>query len=386
MAERHTNDFPQHYLIKDSKAQELISKLAISEAPMFSETVQETPFNFERYMRAGIGAYFDAVITFLPGQRALVSNPSDLWYSIVDVGYTDEGVLRCPLSYGGYYNIYRVGFYSKAFFRYPRMGVYTKMPVFTGVDYQTFSFGFKLGRRAGTGLAGISLWRSAGDTSDYLSAEYGGRFNWHILIDITGALPSDYTTNRHAYHVKVNKMNVEFYVDYKLVAVAINSPNLGFVVSYPPYAIDFDYFDIAPMSMAYVELENDLASEAQAPLSPSYVKIQSDDPSPPRVYKLYWANSNDYLQGSNVTSGSATCHPVPVLGYANKTFLFRATRAGTIDVEVLGHATWLTYDSVRIQAEKLFCYKIPSDVVLARITYTPSSYPANIGEATAILY
>jgi len=42
MAEKHTNDLPQYYLIKDSKAQELISKATIGVAPAPPTAVEYT--------------------------------------------------------------------------------------------------------------------------------------------------------------------------------------------------------------------------------------------------------------------------------------------------------------------------------------------------------
>jgi hypothetical protein len=59
-------------------------------------------------------------------------------------------------------------------------------------------------------------------------------------------------------------------------------------------------------------------------------------------------------------------------------------QAGTLEIqEYLLSGSWRTYDSVSVSANTLLKYRIEDPVVLARIVFTPTTYPATILEAEA---
>jgi hypothetical protein len=103
---------------------------------------------------------------------------------------------------------------------------------------------------------------------------------------------------------------------------------------------------------------------------------------PPRNFELYVENSNTKWTGLSISSGSITSHPVPALGYVNKTIYFMANQAGTLNIEILTRSgNWRTYDSITISASVLLRYKMTGDAVLLRLTFTPSTYPCTVNEA-----
>jgi hypothetical protein len=46
---------------------------------------------------------------------------------------------------------------------------------------------------------------------------------------------------------------------------------------------------------------------------------------------------------------------------------------------------WRTYDSVSVSAGTLCKYSLTGDAIMARLTFTPSTYPATINEAEVVL-
>jgi hypothetical protein len=217
--------------------------------------------------------------------------------------------------------------------------------------------------------------------------ESGGKF-WAncdgVIVDITSYLPSDYNTAFHLYAIKVNKSTAEFYIDTTLVAVAVRTGISFTTIAGPPYAIfgtTKKGFHEAP---AFIEFY--LTDVDKYYLDPTQFRAMSGDPLPPRSYQLYLAGSNTKLAGYSISSGSVTSHPVPVFGYKDKTLYFQADQAGTLLLEILTlSGNWRTYDSDTISANTLWWYKMTGDNVLARLTFTPSTYPATVSEAEAVL-
>jgi hypothetical protein len=71
-------------------------------------------------------------------------------------------------------------------------------------------------------------------------------------------------------------------------------------------------------------------------------------------------------------------------GYYKKSIYFMANQAGSLDIQILTQGgNWRTYDTVSMSANTLMKYRIEDEVILARIVFTPSTYPATILEAEA---
>jgi len=89
---------------------------------------------------------------------------------------------------------------------------------------------------------------------------------------------------------------------------------------------------------------------------------------------------------ATLTTGSRVSLPLMLLGYSSKTFHFQSDQAGTLLIEVYTlTGNWRTYDSLSVVADTLLSYVMTGNAVLARITFTPTAYPATISDAEVVL-
>jgi hypothetical protein len=131
-----------------------------------------------------------------------------------------------------------------------------------------------------------------------------------------------------------------------------------------------------------VELDSDL----ELPFRIQSVRITEGKEVIPLVLNLYVQNSDTRLRGYSISSDNVTSHPVPTWGYEKKVIHFMSDQAGTLEVQAYHlSGSWRTYDSVSVPANTLVKYRIEDPVVLARVVFTPSTYPATILEAEAQL-
>jgi hypothetical protein len=210
-------------------------------------------------------------------------------------------------------------------------------------------------------------------------------------VSVQGLLPDDYDTAFHRYTIKVNKWGVEFFIDGRLRAVAIGvNRDVRFRLdNTKPYAITVGYANIGSEYVFGLRVGNtgtDPATwqERVLPVSPHYIAVGDGDPLPPRAYHLYVSGTDNGLAGQSISSGSITSHPVPMWGYDRKVIYFMANQAGTLEIQVLSMTNnWRTYDSVSVSANTLIKYRIEDPVILARVVFTPSTYPAIVLEAEA---
>jgi len=293
----------------------------------------------------------------------------------------------------GYYNF--LATYSRASLMYPFVGAHTKLPDLTSFPSGTeiYFCGFEHGGTTRTGIASFLLRRT--DEGVKLYARYGSRFEWPF-IDITDRLPADYITVSHTYYVKVNVWGAEFFIDNKLVAVALDIPEAtqGVKATCPPYAICITDAPVIKRLHTLIEISfpypipSDIRPNPGSltiPISPLYFRWGEGEPNPPRALRLYLEDSDTLLAGYSA-SGAVNSHPVPVYGRHGKTFYFMADKDGTVRIEVYTLAgNWREYDSVSYTANKLLAYIMSGDAVLARLIYEPSTTPATIKEAEAIL-
>jgi len=272
--------------------------------------------------------------------------------------------------------------YTKDVYSYPHGSVLTKLPDRTLISTGAlFPFGFEAGP---IGLMGLIAFQISSDKNFY--AQVGGKWGSigdNVRIDLTSELPADYTTALHLYEIKVNRMNAEFYIDKVLKAVVLTGVPLA-TISGPPYAIAGIASKISSKYPAFIELA--YTNLGPYELSPVNLKVFDGDPAPPRLYRLYVSGTNTILAGYSISSGSVTSHPIPVFGYEGKTLFFQANQAGSLTIQILTQTgNWRTYDSVSVSANTLSKYILTGDIVLARIIFTPSTYPATINEAEAVL-
>jgi hypothetical protein len=330
-------------------------------------------FTWEKFLNQGLDAHFDGRIQ-LPDYTEKAARISDYWRQTTPQCYSD-GEFTCPSS------LRRVACYGKNVFNL--VAFRTKLPALTKNEQEVW-LGFEDGAQTGTGMAAFRLFRTSGVEKFRVHA--GGQFQQWSYLDITGALPSDAKTAMHVYGVALLKSWAEFLIDGIPVAFCLNSPNLAFPsINYPPYGIFGPATSFPARMIPLIEVAA-IEEELTLPLAPSNVRFGHTSEHPPRVFRLYQAGSNTLLAGLTVSSGSVTSHPVPVFGYAGKTLYFMANQAGSLLIEVLTQTgNWRTYDTDTVSANTLWWYKMTGDAILARLTFTPSTYPCSIAEGEVVL-
>jgi hypothetical protein len=336
-----------------------------------------------------LNRYYTARIFDITPPQSFPSTVTYAYLTDVNKFWTDSGL---TLPYG-YYNYLAV--YSKASLIYPFISSYTKLPDLTSFPSGTSVYfcGFEHGGSTKSGIATFILQRTT--TGITLSAMYGSRTV--ITMDITSRLPADYITAYHNYYTKVNRWGAEFFIDNNLVAVAFDIPNApqGVKATAPPYAIGVTDAPVIKRLHTLIEILLPAPSPTNIrpnfgsltlPLQPIWLRWGEDDPNPPRALRLYQAGSTSLMTGASVSSGSISSHPIPIYGRDSKTVYFMANQTGTMLIEVYTlSGNWRTYDSINISADTLTKYRIDMDGLMARITFTPSTYPATILEAEAYL-
>jgi len=345
-------------------------------------------FTWEKFLREGLDAHFNARIA-LSGGTNLSVKASNYW---VQTGYNPPFLGYVTLPAGN-----RVtSIYSKHAFSYPLLSVRVQLPDWTnigeGVERDLY-FGFENGCGAGNGLTSFVFVRGSTNADAmycFVFGDYGKRY---AKLNITSLLPSDYKTAIHVYTVKVARQLALFSIDSNIVAIILFTPNFSYnantvVTANPPYGIACVPCNISQFLTSLIELYalSALSVDLSAPLSPYSFRLSDGDPIQPLALPLYVQNTSTKLAQYSISSGSVSSHPIPVFGYERKTLLFMANQAGTLNIEALtSTGNWRTYDSVSVSANTLLSYKIAGDVVLARATFTPSTYPATVLEADAYM-
>jgi len=348
-----------------------------------------SPTSATAYTIYDLNKYYVARISNYTPPSAFPSTVTQPYNINVNDYWTDSG-LTLP---SGYYNFLAV--YSKASLMYPFASSYTRLPDLTPYPSgtQVLFCGFEHGASTRSGISTFLLQRT--DTGVVLYALFGSR-SW-LFMDVTSRLPTNYTTAHHTYYVKVNRWGAEFFINNALVAVAFDVPGAsqGVRATAPPYAIGVTDAPVIKRLHALVELLFPFPTSTNIrpnpgaltlPLAPLWFRWGEDDPNPPRALRLYQAGSTGLMAGASVSSGSLSSHPIPIYGRESKTIYFMANQSGTLLIEVYTlSGNWRTYDSVSVSANTLAKYRIDMDGLMARVTFTPSTYPATILEAEAYL-
>jgi hypothetical protein len=232
-----------------------------------------------------------------------------------------------------------------------------------------------------------------GAWSNQLAVSIGGAGYADRAFWMTSSLPADYLTAKHYYWCKVNRHQIWFGVDGRI---------RGFVLLAGEGAgVDRVKDDKLPYSVAiwrgYVPTTMPAAIEVDVKKGglPAPITLEwgfhdhnwcEGDPCPPLSMPLYVEDSEATLAGQTISSGSLTSHPIPIFGYDKKTILFQAIQAGTLTIQVYTLAgNWRTYDSVPVSANTLLHYIMSGDALLAKVIFTPSTYPAKVNNAEVML-
>lgn len=267
--------------------------------------------------------------------------------------------------------------YTRRAFENPIITVVAKMPMPTGVSVE-----FGLGDPVLQYLGGLLFDYGLFDRNLLFFAHTLGAGAGHFL---DWAKPTDAEENYHAYTIRHGANISEAMIDGKICAFFVNAPLINLTLNGPPYLIVF--------------LENPIPTKLNALLRVFsygekvdwYVSFGVTDGPPvtPKAYSLYQANSASAFAGLTVSSGTLVSHPIPVFGFRNKTIYFMADKDSTSSgfvIEVFTRSLeWRTYDAMTYPANKLLAYPMAGDAILARVSYTPASYPATVLEGEVVL-
>jgi len=346
------------------------------------------PISHEKLMNYGVDNYYDCYIIDGSGNDT-VGKASDYWKQ-TDPTDPFVGTYTLPSSLTKVLIQSRPA-YSHSFLTlrchgFPDLSKYSAEP------YSTF-LNFGLGAKdLGNGAVWFSL-----KNNNQLYAMAGGIWN-DLEVEITSLLPADYMTAWHRYSIIMTENIAEFFVDYDLVAIAIlgitragyvdwPNPPLNNIVP-PPYGILWAASQVCKHQPAFISLKTTAEAEIVWSLAPHSFRVGEIPPIIPRVFWLFKSGTSNKLVDVTVTEAdtSVTSAPIPLFGYASKTFYFRADQAGTLDIEILTETgNWRTYDSFNIRANTLEHYTMLGDAVLGRIVFTPSTYDAIISEAEVVV-
>jgi hypothetical protein len=339
-------------------------------------------FQWEHFLEQGVDAHFICRTIGLDGAQGL-AKASDYWKQ-VDYKSPFEGVLTLPRDRG------IVGLYSRRAFIHPQLTAWVKLPYLSPVGNETimmYFLGFENGSEYFNGIASFCLTTSPSLGSNILRVAVGP-LGGYIFLSINAVKPADFNTAYHVYRVVSARDMVFFIIDDRIRCVAVKCLQGGYVKvkeNTPPYSIVLT----PPMSSsltALIEINTNRSLEAPSdfavPISPYCFRVSDGEETIPLSLPLYLENSDTALAGYSISSGSVTSHPIPVFGYRDKTLFLQASQSGSVSIEVYTLAgNWRTYDSDTVSANTLWRYKMTGDAVLARLTFTPTTYPCTVSDA-----
>lgn len=191
-------------------------------------------------------------------------------------------------------------------------------------------------------------------------------------VKCNSLLPSDYDTAEHLYTIKVNKASMEMWIDDVLKAVFL----YGVTEAIPewqdtdPYVLGSTGAPLATTLSTLIEISKG-GDPATFPLdiTGNNFVATNGDPLPPRQFAVYTENTSTKWSGSTLSGTGNTSHPVPVLGYPNKTLLFQSDSAGTLKIEVYAGGGWRQRYTKSLTANELFVYTLAEEYPIARCVY-----------------
>jgi len=343
-------------------------------------------FQWEHFLEDGVDAHFLCRTVELDGLEKLAV-ASDYWKR---TNTTLEGTFTLPKDKRA------VAIYSRRAFKYPQLIAWVKLPNLTLIGNEismAYHLGIEHGAAFFNGIASFLLRTSATETN-VLYATVGTLPPADLKIDV--AKPTDFDTAHHVYRVVLTRNLAMFFIDARLRAVAVQCLQGG-VVKVKENTLPYSIMFVPPLASSLTSLIEILAAGRTAeapsdfiiPLSPYRYRVSDGKEIIPLRLPLYLEDSDTEFAGHSISSGSVASHPFPVFGYAGKTIYFRADQNSTTNGLVLEVLTqtgnWRTYDADTYTADSLWVYTVAGEAVLARLSYTPASYPATISEGEVVL-
>ncbi|MEM4847663.1 MAG: hypothetical protein QW794_07905 [Thermosphaera sp.] len=286
--------------------------------------------------------------------------------------------------------------YSVAALKYPIILFRMKLPDWAGLNYDD---GVIMWIGLENGVGGVPLY-------SYNFLKSGGANMVTVSCNrdypnITTMLPADAWTKKYWYFIKLNENQVWFGSSYNpagdatwfIYAYAVRAPcSTRRIISGPPYYVviagrEGDYASgIHPFFEVAETKKSGVYSGAEIDLLWSDLRFNEGTPKPPLALCLWVTGTYSKFAGYSLSSGTLASHPIPVFGYTHKTLYFMADVSGSIEVQVYTlSGNWRVYDAVSYAAGKLWAYPMAGEALLARITYTPVSYPATVNEGEVVL-
>lgn len=111
---------------------------------------------------------------------------------------------------------------------------------------------------------------------------------------------------------------------------------------------------------------------------------------PARTFRLYDDGADTLLTAGTYDTGTShKTHPVPVLGYRDKSFKFRADTDSTADglavEELTQEGNWRTWTTRTYAANDYEIINPSGQAVLMRLAYEPAANGASITDAEAVI-
>lgn len=343
-------------------------------------------FEWESYLSNGLNKYF----------RARYSNPL-AGDAIERLKKTSEIWIKSPdanIHSGSIYFLKDYGFLailSKKAVKYPHLTAHIIFPNTGLIGNETLIdviLGFNNGSSGfnATCLFILKIQSTGAVLYTRTSGTVGG-----VLTSINANKPSNILSGRNTYKIEVAKNLVIYYINKKIVNIAIPCGVNGvFVENVLPYSIALTTVQSSAMT-AYIGIDTNRTSNAQSDLlwqiSPYQVRFSEGHEIIPLSLKLYLNNLDTELNTYSIAAGAITSHPFPIFGYTSKILNFYANQAGTLAVQVYTRAgNWRQLTSQATSANTLLSYSITSNAILARIVFTPDAYPCVINDAEVELY
>jgi hypothetical protein len=210
------------------------------------------------------------------------------------------------------------------------------------------------------------------------------------FLNADAVKPEDFDTAYHKYVLIVTRNLCLFIIDGALRGVAVQALP-GNIITVKENVKPYVIVVIPPLPSRLTTLLESVAARTEIapediviPISPYRFRVAEGKEVVPLDLDIYLEDSDTRLRGYSISSGSVTSHPIPTWGYERKTVYFMANQAGTLEIQTYHLSkSWRTYDSVSVSANTLLKYRIEDPVILARVVFTPSTYPATIREAEA---
>lgn len=217
---------------------------------------------------------------------------------------------------------------------------------------------------------------------------YAGSSKGKVVMNLTEFVPADVDTAYHIYKIVVKPNMALWYIDGILRAIAVlfagDTAYSGVIYDGSRYKLGVTQ-DIPARDLA-VLLDIDGAPDVYhewKDLHPWGLRVSNGS----KDYPLYTPLFNDpdgSIWRSFSVSGAVTSMPLPGVGH--KTILFSSNTNGQLVIELMTSVgRWYEFDTVTVTANKLIAYETTKNAYAIRVRYEPSTTPATINDATAII-